>query len=78
MTTGAGTDLSAAHARHVPALEPVDCLGENKRTHVTALRSRALLVKERSFFLYSAGSHLGAAHAHHVFRGAPRASPHLP
>ena len=32
---------------HATALEPVDCLRANKRTQLTALRSRALLVKER-------------------------------
>ena len=38
---------------HAAALEPEDCLRANKRTQLllTALRSGALLVKERSFFL---------------------------
>ena len=35
------------------ALEPEHCLRANKRTHLTALTSRALLVKEHSFFLCS-------------------------
>ena len=35
------------------ALEPAYCPGANKRTQFTALRSRALLVKERSFVLCS-------------------------
>ena len=35
---------------HVTALEPVDYRRANKRTQLNALRSRALLVKERSLF----------------------------
>jgi len=38
---------------HVTALEPVDCLRANKRTKLTTLTFRALLVKESSFFLCS-------------------------
>ena len=34
---------------HVTTLEPADCLRANKRTRLTVLRYRALLVKERSF-----------------------------
>ena len=34
----------------VTALEPVDCIKVNTRTRLTALGSRALLVKQRPFF----------------------------
>ena len=43
----------AATGSHVTALEPVDFLRANKRTRLTALRSRAPLVKQHPFFLGS-------------------------